>query len=419
MISFAYAAVWIFVFVLPWERMTPSEGVSLLSRVTGVVALGAALLAVVISGRIRRWNLFHVAALLFVSWAGITLLFFSTARTIPLGFWTLVQLFLMVWMIWELAPTRRRMIGLLLAYVLGAYVAVLGTLMLYRREAGALRRYSAAGDPNDLAMTLALALPIAWYLGMTYRQPLLRWVCRAYLPLGLLAVAFTASRGGMLVSVVALSIVPLTMTKLSPGRLATAVGVLALSGALAVTYVPDRIMQRLATTGAEVEEGRLGGRLKLWQAGLKAFAQKPVVGYGTSGFKRAIDPWLMQRSQVAHNSYLSVLVEQGMLGFLLFSMMGVAVFMAVLRLPPLERRFALVLFAALATAMLPLTWEDRKAAWFILAALVGFSKAPPAWHAAGERQPFGSRAVPTVRPAMLARRSAAPGVRRADPDDRT
>jgi O-antigen ligase len=267
-------------------------------------------------------------------------------------------------------------------------------------------------------MTLALALPIAWYLGVSYRQPLLRWVCRAYLPVGLVAVGLTASRGGMLVSVVALSIVPLTMTKLSPGRLATAIGILGLSGALAVAYVPDKIVQRLATTGAEVEEGGLGGRLKLWQAGLKAFARRPVVGYGTSGFKRAIDPWLMQRSQVAHNSYLSVLVEQGMVGFLLFSLMLVAVFVAVLDLPPLERRFALVLFAALGTAMLPLTWEDRKVVWFILAALLGLSKAPPAWHAAGERQPFADRAVPTVRRAILARRIAALGARRADPEDR-
>jgi O-antigen ligase len=419
MISLAYVCVWIFVFVLPWERIVASEGVSLLSRVTGVLAFGAALLAVVISGRVRRWNLFHVAALLFVIWAGCALLFFPTRLTIPDRYWTFVQLLLMVWMIWELAPTRRRMVGLLLAYVLGAYIAALGTLMLYQREAGALRRFSVAGDPNDLAMTLALALPMAWYLGMTYRQPLLRWVCRAYLPFGLLAVALTASRGGMVVAVLALAIVPLTMTRLSPGRLAAAIGILALSGALAVTYVPDKIVQRLATTGSEVEEGRMGGRLKLWRAGLKAFTRRPVVGYGTTGFRRAIDPWLMQRSQVAHNSYLSVLVEQGMVGFVFFATMLVAVFLAVLRLPTMERRFALVLFAALGTALLPLTWEDRKVAWFILAALVGFANAPPEWHAAGERQPFAGRAVPSARPAIFARRTAAPGFGRAHPGDRT
>jgi hypothetical protein len=42
-----------------------------------------------------------------------------------------------------------------------------------------------------------------------------------------------------------------------------------------------------------------------------------------------------------------------------------------------DRRFARILSLTLATAMLPLTWEDSKAGWFIMAALVGLSCAPP------------------------------------------
>ncbi len=91
-----------------------------------------------------------------------------------------------------------RVLGLFMAYVLGGYIAAFGTFMVYRRDAGVLRRFAAGGvDPNDLAMTLALALPMAWYLGMTYRQPLLRWVCRGYLPVAVVAIGLTGSRGGM------------------------------------------------------------------------------------------------------------------------------------------------------------------------------------------------------------------------------
>jgi hypothetical protein len=49
--------------------------------------------------------------------------------------------------------------------------------------------------------------------------------------------------------------------------------------------------------------------------------------------------------------------------------MFAAVFVGLWRLPLVERRFALVLLTTLCVAILPLTWEDRKAVWFILAAL--------------------------------------------------
>lgn len=402
MISLAYAALWIFVFSVPWESVVViSSGANVITRLTGMVALGLGLLAALISGRVRRWHVFHVAAFLFVIWAGCGLLIIHIEE-VPKKFWTFVQLFLVLWMIWELARSARRQLGLLTAYVFGAYVAALGTIMVYRSEAGLLRRYAAGGgDANDLAMTLALALPMAWYLGMTYRQPLLRWACRGYLVVGLVAIGLTGSRGGMLASMVALLIVPLTMTKLTPGRFAAGIVLLGISGALAVAYVPETIVQRLATTGTEVQELDLGGRFRIWVAGVNAFARKPVIGYGTDGFQAAVRPW--GAGQVAHNSYLSVLVEQGMVGFLLYATMFVAVFLAVLDLPPLERRFALVLLATLGIAMLPLTWEDRKSVWFILAALLGLSRAQVPGAGGAVPQPRPRPPAPIIRPRGAAR----------------
>jgi O-antigen ligase len=305
-------------------------------------------------------------------------------------------LFAVLWMIWELAPSRSRVHSLMLAYVLGAYVASLDTLRLYRTEGASLRRFAAGGvDPNDLAMALALAVPMAWYLSLNYRKPLLRWLCRGYLPVGLLAIGLTGSRGGMITTVFALLIVPVSMTRLTPGRLATAIAMLALSGALAVAYVPDKVVERLASTQTDVEDLRFGGRFKLWVAGLQAFTQKPMLGYGTSGFIPAIYPILGSKSQVAHNSYLSILVEQGIIGFVFYMWMIIAVWRAVRRLPRYDRRFAFVLLAALALAMSPLTWEDRKPVWFILAAMVGlaYSYVPATARGAGQSGPGGTAAV--------------------------
>ena len=171
------------------------------------------------------------------------------------------------------------------------------------------------------AMTLALGLPMAWYLASTYHRPLMIWVCRAYLAVGVLAIGLTGSRGGLLTTVVALTIVPLTMTRLSPKRMVAMVSMLFLAGALAVAYVPEQIVKRLATTSTEVEDLRGGGRIKMWRAGIRAFPLHPILGYGTSGFIRAVTPELGPGALVAHNSFISLLVEQGVIGLTLYLLM--------------------------------------------------------------------------------------------------
>lgn len=376
MSTIAYAGLWIFVFSLPWEKMLALPGLAIVARALGATAAVLTLLSVVMSGRLRRLHPAHVAALLFWAWAGLELFLFHSGDRLPYKFWTFGQLILVMWMIWELAVTEQRVRGLLAAFVLGAYIAAFDTFMLFRREAGTLRRFSAGGlDGNDLAMVLALSLPMAWYLGMVLRRPLLRWACRAYLPVAVLGVGLTGSRGGMLATTVALMFIPLSMTRLSPGRLVTALVMLLAAGCLAVAFVPETLIERLATTGTEVEAGRFGGRGKLWKAGLAVVPENPVFGHGIGSFKTAITPRLGSAAQVAHNSYVSVLVEQGIVGLALYLGMFVAVFVSVLKLPRLERRFALVLMATLAVAMFPLTWEDRRPAWFVLSVLLALSQA--------------------------------------------
>ena len=158
---------------------------------------------------------------------------------------------------------------------------------------------------------------MAWYLGMTYRRPLLRWLCRGYLPLGLVAIGLTGSRGAMVATVAALSIVPLTLTRLSAGRKVAAGFLLLIVGAVSVAFIPESSFQRFGSTKEEVEQGTLNGRLQIWTAGVHAFVQKPVLGYGAGGFDSAIVPWF-GRPRAPHNSYLCILVEQGALGFLVW-----------------------------------------------------------------------------------------------------
>jgi O-antigen ligase len=246
--------------------------------------------------------------------------------------------------------------------------------MVYRDQSALHRRFSIEGfDPNDLAMTLVLALPMAWYLGMTYQQPLLRWFCRGFVPLGVLALALTGSRGGMVAGTIGLLVVPLTMTRLTPGKFAAALVLVAVSGGLAVAYTPESVIERLASTRSQVQRGELGGRMTIWRAGAEAFVERPITGYGAGAFAPAVRR-ILGYPRVSHNSYLTVLVEQGLVGFVLYAGMFVTVMLPVMKLPIMEKRFALVMLATLAVAMLPLSWEDQKPAWFTLASLLGLSQ---------------------------------------------
>jgi O-antigen ligase len=376
MTTIAFASIWLFCFVIPWEGVIRVSGVSVASRVAGALALGCTLFAVLFSGRLRRWQGLHIAALVFVLVSGAELLILHVSDKLPQKYWTFPQLFLVLWMIWEVARTRGRLLSLMFAYVMGCYLAAFQTMLMYHRTGGSLRRFAAGNvDPNDLAMTMALAIPMAWYLAAAYRKPILRWICRGYLPVGVLALGLTGSRGGLLCGMFALTIVPFTMLRLTPGRLVMTITLLFLSGGLAVAYVPEKIVQRLATTSTEVEDLSLGGRFRLWKAGMNAFADRPLMGYGTGGFIRAITPQLGTGSQVAHNSFISVLVEEGLIGLILYLLMFLAAYRAVRRFPLLERRFGLVLLGTTLVAMMPLTWEDRKSVWVVLAILVGLSQA--------------------------------------------
>ena len=226
----------------------------------GALALGLTVLAVVMAGRVRRLHLVHVAALLFWTWAGFELFLFHSGERVPYKFLTYGQLLLMLWMMWELAPSVERQLGPMTAVVLGTYVSVIETFHLYFRVAGSLRRYAAGEfDANDLAMMLALAVPIAWYLGMTHRRAILRWICRIYVPVSMATLGLTGSRGGMIAYTMALLFVPLSITCLTPGRLLTSFTMLFAACVLAVIYVPETSIQRLATAGTEIEAARFAG----------------------------------------------------------------------------------------------------------------------------------------------------------------
>ena len=74
--------------------------------------------------------------------------------------------------------------------------------------------------------------------------------------------------------------------------------------------------------------------------------------------------------KVAHNTYLSVLVEVGLVGFSLFALMLIIVGVQAVRQPRWESRLWLATLLTWALGAFSLTWENRKQTWLVLGLII-------------------------------------------------
>lgn len=363
-------------FVLPWEDSLVVPGVGSIGRVLTLLAITTGFLALLAPGglRLRRPTIFLAAALAFFLWSGLSF-FWSADRTATLvQFAIRGQLFLLVFFIWQLATDRAGQLALLQAYVLGCIVAVFSAIFNYVSGSEAVyQRYSASGvDPNEFATILALGIPMAWIIVLSGRNRLLAWLSLLFIPLAIFGILLSSSRGGALVALVGLSIIPLTFAALPRTRRRAVAAVAALGVLGLLAFAPEigstftASVERLAGTSRELSTGTLNERSEIWSAGLTLFESHALLGVGAGAFPEAIARFT-HVPKVAHNSFISIMVELGPLGLLLFGAVCLSVAVPLLRLPRLELLSYLVLLITLLIGLVPLTWEGRKFTWFVLA----------------------------------------------------
>jgi putative inorganic carbon (hco3(-)) transporter len=363
----SFILLWLFVFVMPWDYCVWfGEPIGSLGRVAGLLALGSGMVAVLLSGRMRRFSGFHAAVGLFfvlvccsMAWTYDTE---ATARSIR----TYVQVICTVWLIWEFAPDTEHQELLMLGYVLGAGIA---SCLVVRNLAGAGNtqgimhpRFSAEGwDPNDLALALVIAIPLAAWLSNRIRSRVAAWACRGYLLVGPLAALLTGSRGGLVALAVAALAVPLLFTRTGLTTKLCA-GVLLMGIALAaLSFVPGPVWSRLGTLPSEIVSGDLRQRATIWEYGLRTLADHPVLGVGAGAFKQAAGA-----SYTAHNTFLAVLVEMGFLGFGVFVVVVGFPLVRIWRGQAGQRYLWLVTLACWAAGASGLGWQERRITWFVL-----------------------------------------------------
>jgi O-antigen ligase len=362
------------IFVIAWENIIFLPGLGTASKIAGLIIAGVWGLTVLLSGRLRKLHAFHLLVFLYFAWHFVSS-FWSIDREVTLErAMTYVQLVIMIWLFWDLYTTPATLRAGLQAYVLGAYVSLGTVIQNYLIRGSAInseliyQRFTADGfNANDLALILALGIPLAWYLAVSNQEHNrargLKIVNYMYIPMATFAILLTASRSGLLVVFASLPFILGTFSTLRPVH--RFLIFVALVGALygAVSLAPDSTLARLGTIDDSIREWDFNNRINIWSHGLDVFLENPLVGTGSNTFA-------VKSHTVAHNVYLSILVEVGIIGFILFTLILLSVIKQARRQPALMSKLWLAVLLVWAVGVMSLSWEHRKQTWLFLSFVV-------------------------------------------------
>src|ERR1035438_7460210 len=206
----AWALLLLFAFTIPWEySLDLGEPFGNVARIAGLLALLAAVPAVLETGRLRTPGVIQWLVLALYLWFCCS--YFWTIE--PLATLSRMRPFfqkmMAVWLVWEFAESPRDLRDLMRAYVAGSWVLAALTLANFASPeaiaAGEIRFAAGGQDPNDVARFPDLGFPMAAVLFEGESSWRGRLLAAGYLPLGLVAVLLTASRGGFLAALTALA----------------------------------------------------------------------------------------------------------------------------------------------------------------------------------------------------------------------
>lgn len=256
-------------------------------------------------------------------------------------------------------------------------VATLGFLTTGGRAAGPLE------DPNDLAFFLVAALPFA-LVAVERRSPVRTTAVAACSAVLVVSTCATFSRGALLgIGVMVLG--ALLLRAVRPAAVAAlAFAALAVLGVLWTTHA--EVVERSVVEKEHIAAANVDARYLTWSMAAEMTADSPFLGQGPGGFAAASPAYLPDdvaavEQTVAHNMYLDVASELGLLGLAAFlAVVGYGVRGAVRARRVDERRHVadavLVAFAGTLAAACFLSEQFYLPIWLLVALGVALDPGP-------------------------------------------
>ena len=358
---FAY----LFVFSIPWENALV-VGESSITRTIGIGAAGVWILSLFFEKKIRKPHRMYFFALLFVIWNLMNVYWTKDMDITIQRIKTYTQLILFSFVIWDMVNTPREFRTVMQFFVLGSYVSIFSLFVNFFNDQEAYAyssRFTGAQlNANDLGVILAMSLPMAWFLIIGNGKPKINvqsLVNILFIPAAFVAIILTGSRTALLVSIPFALYLTYTLLHSNPKVLVAVLSVQLVLFLVVFPLVPTATLQRLGTIGDSISEADLGGRVGLWYRSLESFTHHPLLGTGSGSNKSVI-------GAVSHNTFISVLSEQGVIGFSIFVLFLLSALTALLEkrneFSGLMAVVLLIWFLSVNT----LTWEYHKVTWLLM-----------------------------------------------------
>jgi O-antigen ligase len=271
--------------------------------------------------REQRWLVVFAAALL--AWSLLSAAWADSSGTALVGASRWAMDLVLLPIVYSAVRGTRHARWAVAAFVVGAILAVLYGAATNNSVDGS-RLAGALGDPNETAAVMVAAAVLALGLGASEQRSLrLRWLYFATAVAALAGLAATASRGGLVALAVTLAAAVLLAGRWRrQAAIAAAVGAVLLVGWF-MFLAPASSRSHLSNLQTP--------RTTLWLVAGRTIEANPIVGVGDANFAVAsrdylIHPGVTTAAQqivtdphVAHNIYLEIWADLGIVGVVLFA----------------------------------------------------------------------------------------------------
>lgn len=342
-----------------------------------------------------RLSATHLITLLLVVWIFIsnpTASWFGQDRNWVLTF---IQLFILMWLTGFLldSPEKHRTLMWIfsLLTLVTAFVAITQGGFLEEIDPE-VRAAGLTQGANTAARYFTVTFVFLNYLRTTTKNNLVRLISIIGMIVTFLGVFYTVSRTGMLL----LGIAIILMFLMQPSiKYRTQLIIIAFLGFSLILIFSGSILGFMKEIVPSIQEGTdtVGLRYALWEAGWEMWKDHPITGVGIGMFKFTLSQYpspeysfLFRKGLVAHNMYVSMLAETGLIGFLLFILLLILsvrnIFISRKRLDPKLNPIAnvwLIVLVALLIGGLTKTDQVDKLLWLVLGTSIFFNNQAKTW----------------------------------------
>ena len=375
-VGLAAFAIFQYFAVLPFaggQNLTIIKGAGAILFFTWVVTLASGDLRERARGFVRAHPWLTVALVGFLFWGALSY-FWAPEPADVVDTWQRYALnFILFGIVFTAIRSTRDMRFIVGAVVLGGVIAAVGGMLFVDPTApGRLR--GLVGHSNTIASQLVPVVILALGMAWTARRPASRLVFTAGAVVAVAGIVLSLARLGPVALGIGFAAWLAFGGRWRPRIAAVPLVVLLVGAVTFVAFAPAEQRDRLFQS-----EGGGSGRTDIWEVGSRAFADHPLRGSGMGTWESVLplyldQPGLVERTDIiidrpteAHNLFLHIAVEEGVIGAAMFFAIIFAGLVATVQAARLFRRTGDVRSEGLARATFAATAGYLGSAFFVSA----------------------------------------------------